>query len=172
MAPKAPNARQLRFIDEWLVDLNASAAYVRAGYAAKNANVDASKLLSKLMAFPDVATRVAAAKARQAEASELSAQRVLKELMAFAFVDIGEAFGTDGQLLPLGEMPASVRRAISSIETASVGDAGVTVTKVKFVDKARGLELLGKHLKLYTEKVQHEGGVSVEVVDPYAEAKR
>lgn len=174
MASKFPNARQLRFFDEWLVDLNASAAYVRAGYAEKNANVDASKLLAKLLAKPELAAKAAATKKQQTEEAGLRSLDVLRELMSFAFLDVGTAYDDEGKLLPLKEMPEATRRSIASIETTNIGgDEGVAVlSKVKFHDKPRGLELLGKHLKMWTDKVLHEGGVSVEVIDPYAEAKK
>lgn len=68
--------KQQRFVSEYLVDLNATQAAIRAGYSAKTANREGSRLLSKV----DVADAIAAKAAEKAAALDLSAERVLRGL--------------------------------------------------------------------------------------------
>lgn len=141
------------FALEYLVDLNASQAHIRAGYAPKNADVAGPRMLK----HPGVRAFLDAALAKREAKLVLSAERVLQELMRVGFLDIQGAYGPDGQLLELSEMPEDVRRAIAGIDseelTADDGPSG-RVLKVKFNDKLRALELMGKHLKLFTELVE------------------
>ena len=69
-------ARQERFVDEYLVDLNATQAAIRAGYSAKNADKIGSELLGKTR----VATAIAAAKRARSEATKIDANYVLQKL--------------------------------------------------------------------------------------------
>ncbi|NNC01881.1 terminase small subunit [Corallococcus exiguus] len=150
---RALTANQERFVQEYLVDLNGKQAAMRAGYSERSAEVTASKLLSN----PKVRTAVDAAKAARAERVEVKADDVLRELLLIARTDIGDAFSPTGALLPLKEMPAHLRRAISSIEVEQLtveGTAIGTVAKLKFWDKTKSLELLAKHLGLLKEKVE------------------
>jgi phage terminase small subunit len=105
------------------------------------------------------------AQARRAARVEVQADDVLRELLRIARADIAQAFDESGALLPVQEMPEDVRRAIASIEVEQVGgdDGAVSfVKKVRFWDKSKGLELLGKHLKLFTDKVELSGKVTLE----------
>jgi hypothetical protein len=85
---------------------------------------------------------------------------VLRELLRFALLDVGQAFGADGRLLPLQDMPEDVRRAIAGVEVEELFEGRGEdrkqvgwVRKVKFWDKPRGLELLGKHLGMFADKL-------------------
>lgn len=76
--------KQQKFIAEYLIDLNATQATIRAGYAAKTADREGSRLLSKA----NIAARIAEGKDRQLASAEPSAARVLEELRRLAFVDM------------------------------------------------------------------------------------
>lgn len=79
----------------------------------------------------------------------------MRELMRIAMVDPAEAFGPDGSLLELREMPEHVRRAISSFDVEHrTTEDGVTrtVRKVRFWSKTQALELLGKHIGMLVER--------------------
>lgn len=152
------NAKQQRFVAEYLKDLNATQAAIRAGYSAKTASVQAYALLRN----PHVAAEVAAGAKNRAEKAEISAQVVLEEMRRIGLADVGEAFDTEGRLKPLADMPLDVRRAISGVEIEELydgrGEERVKVgrlVKVKFWDKNKGLEMLGKYLKLFVEKHEH-----------------
>ncbi|MBZ4373272.1 terminase small subunit [Corallococcus sp. AS-1-6] len=146
-------AKQERFVQEYLLDLNATRAARAAGYSERTAESQGSRMLRNVKVLESVA---AAQKAR-AERVEVKSDDVLRELLLIARTDIGDAFSPTGALLPLKQMPAHLRRAISSIEVEQLtvdGEAIGTVAKVKLWDKPKSLELLGKHLRLFVDKVE------------------
>ncbi len=169
MSQKPLNAKHARFVAEFLVDLNATQAARRAGYSSKTAKAQGSRLLTNAA----IAAAIAEGQKARAERTEVKADDILRELMRLAFGDIGPVFDEEGQLRPLHELAPEVRRTISSIEHTAMGSEEQPrfVSKVKFWDKTKALELLGKHLKLFTDKVEHSGAVSIAVVDPYATEK-
>lgn len=141
--------RQQAFVDEYLRDLNATQAAIRAGYSARSAGVDGSQLLNN----PRVAAAVAIAKAERSARTRLDADLVLHELAAIAFSDISEfvSWGPRGVLIRKSlAMPDQARRAIREIKE-QVGEHGSSVT-IKLHDKVRALELLGKHIALFPER--------------------
>lgn len=167
--------KQARFVAEYLKDLNGKQAAIRAGYSEDTAESQASRLLSNAK----VRQAVDEAMQRRAERVEVKTDDVLRELLRLALTDIGEAFDEKGRLKPLHEMSKDVRRAIAGIETDELyGGAGQDrieigqVRKVKFWDKTKALELLGKHLKLFTDKVEHTGTLTLEQLVLEAAARK
>jgi len=149
--------RQNRFVAEYIKDLNGEKAAIRAGYRAENAKAQASRLLTKA----NVKREVDAAVERRSLRVEVKADDVLRELLALATVDTSLAYDANGKLLPIREMPADLRRAIAGVEVfeefeghgedrVKVGE----VIKVKFWSKEKALELLGRHLKMFTDKFE------------------
>lgn len=158
--------KQKRFVGEYLVDLNGTQAAIRAGYSVKGASVQASLLLAN----PKVAELISEATRLRAEKVGVKAEDVLRELLRIGLADIGKAFNSEGGLLPFHEMPEDVRRSISGVDVdelwGSDGDSRIqigTTKKVRFWDKTRGLEMLGKHLKLFTDKLDLAGGVNLDI---------
>ncbi len=95
-------------------------------------------------------------------------ERLLEEYGHIAFLDIGEAFAPDGSLLPIHEMPESVRRAMAGIEVASLnidndgkGEVG-KLHKIKLLDKGRALQDLAKHLGMFIERIGNPDGSKIE----------
>lgn len=154
--------KQARFVAEYLIDLNATQAAIRAGYSPKTANRIASNLLSKV----DIAQAVAEGKARQLEAAGLSAVRVLEEYRRLAFIDLRTFFDEAGNMKAMGDLTAEQGSALAGLEViiknAEAGD-GVTdrVHKFKVWDKTRALESLAKHFGLLTDRVDHSGEVRI-----------
>ena len=140
--------------------MNATAAAVRAGYSAKSA----AHVGHHLVNAPHIQEMVDALKAERAERVQVTADDVLAELKRIASADIGAVFNELGGVKALHEIPPEVRAAIASYEP---GEYGV---KVKFWDKPRALELIGKHLKLFTDKVEHSGSIE-SLTDEQLEAK-
>ena len=150
---------QEAFVREYLVDLNASAAYRRAGYNTKNANVVAPRLLATV----GVQAALASAMKKRADKTEITADRVLQELARLAFGDARAIFSAAGELLPPAQWPDSLASSIAGVEvvTASRGEGVVEhVSKVKFWDKGRALELLARHLGMLNDKLKVEGGTA------------
>lgn len=148
MAAKPLTAKQQRFVEEYLVDLNATQAAIRVGYSARTANEQGARLLANA----SIRAAVNEAKKAQAARVEVEADTVLRELLRIGTVDVSRAFAADGSLLPIHEMPEDVRRAVSAIEVTSLG----ATVKVKFWSKVDALDKLGRHLKLFTDKVEHD----------------
>ncbi len=135
--------RQERFVDEYLVDLNATAAAKRAGYSAKTAYSMGQRLLK------NVEIQGAIQKRRQdrERRTEITQDRVLQELAAIAF-----ARGTDYasvsaggvvHIKPTDELNDTQKAAVLSIKETQNG------VEIKLADKVRALELLGKHQGLF-----------------------
>jgi phage terminase small subunit len=158
---------QEAFCREYLINPNGAEAAIKAGYEPNTAAQSAYKLLQS----NKVKERLAELSAERIARTEITADFVLKELFRIASVDIGEAFDDKGNLKPLKEIPQDIRRAMQSIEVDELFDGfgqdrqqiGVT-KKIKFWDKPKALELLGKHFKLYTDKVEHSGAVTLEAL--------
>lgn len=160
MANKAAD-REAVFIREYVIDLNGKRAAIAAGYSEKTADVKASQLLAKVK----VKERVAELTKAKCERLEISAEWVLGELRKLAGYDAGAIFDDDGALKPIKEWDASVRAALIGLDHEKLfehfggGQAKHvgTTRKIKLADKLRALELLGKYLKLFTDKVEVTG---------------
>lgn len=106
---------------------------------------------------------------------EWSQERVLQELRMLGLSDIRVLFHENGSLKPVTEWPEEIARAVASIEVfeefAGSGEDKAQIgwtKKVKFWDKTRALELVGKNLKLFTDKIENSTTVKLEdlVRDP------
>lgn len=151
--------KQQRFVDEYLIDLNATQAAIRAGYSAKTARQIADENLSK----PDIAAAVEKAMAERALRTEITQDMVLRELAKIGFSDIRKLFTEDGSLLPVAELSDDAAACLASIEivTRKVrgGDDDETenVSKIKVWDKRAALVDIGKHLGMFRERVELTG---------------
>ncbi len=138
--------RQRRFVEEYLVDLNATGAAKRAGYAARSAKNHGYRLLKN----PAIAAAVAKAQTRRAARTRVSADRVVTELAKVAFGDPRRllSWGPDGVVLrdssELTEAEAALVSEVSETRTAAGG-----TRKVKLHCKLSALNALGKHLGLF-----------------------
>jgi len=149
------------FADEYLKDLNATAAFRRAGYKATTDKAAAAEA-SRIKADPAVAAYIAERMQAREDRTEIHQDRVLKELARIAFFDPRKLFDEAGNLLPVGELDedtAAVLAAIDVTELPSGEDAIQTLTKkLKLVDKKGALELTMRHLGMFNDKqtVRHE----------------
>ncbi len=167
--------KQIRFCEEYIVDRNGAQAAIRAGYSPKTAIEQASRLLTKAHVQQYLNELIR----EQADRTKIKADRVLNEIGKLAFSDIRKIFDADGKLLPAHMLPDEIAASIASIEVVTniiPGTKPVEVeytSKIKFWDKRGSLELLGKHLKLFTEKVEHTGkdGEPLEITDTQAIAR-
>lgn len=153
---KALTPKQTRFVAEYLIDLNASAAARRAGYKAKNSDVEGPRLLGQA----GIAAAIAAGKATQITDAGLSAVRVLEELRRLAFVNIRDYFDptTGDAKLPhelTEEQGACLAGFEVLIKNVSAADGHTDrIHKFRLWDKVRSLELLAKHFALLVEKIE------------------
>lgn len=165
--------KQQRFTAEYLIDLNATQAAIRAGYSPATANQQGSRLLAHV----GIAAAVKDGKAKQlAEAqtvletevgeAHVDAVRVLLELGRLATVDLRGFFDTDGNLKPMKDLTAAQGAALAGFEVikknAQAGDGVIdTIHKIKIWDKPKSLDLLAKHFGLLVDRVEHSGGIQI-----------
>lgn len=138
-----------QFCAEYIVDLNATQAAIRAGYSAKTARQQAADLLTK----PDIQTEVQRLMDARGQKVEVDALRVLQELKAMAFYDPG-AIGMAKVKKPedIAKLPEELRRAIIGWSWDRNGRF-----TLKLSPKTQQLELIGRHLKMFTDKLEHTG---------------
>ena len=151
MNPKL-TARQARFVHEYLLDLNAKQAAIRAGYSPRSAETNGNRMLRNAQ----VSSAVRAAKAEREHRTSITADRVLRELAKIAFFDPRRLFDADGQPLPVAELDDDAAAVVAGLEVSVThsDDGSMTrVAKIKLADKLAALEKLGRHLGLF-EKSQ------------------
>jgi phage terminase small subunit len=147
-------AKQQRFVEEYLVDLNASAAARRAGYSARTADAIGRETLGK----PTVAAAIAERQRVLQAKVEVTQEMVLRELKKIAF-------GDQRRVMSWGPRGVTLRASedLSADDAAVVSEVSETVTqhggslKLKTHDKVGALKLLGEHLGLFTRKVEVTG---------------
>ena len=150
-ATKALNPKQERFVAEYLVDLNATQAAIRAGYSAKTAGVQGFDLLKK----PEIAAAIESLRNEHAKNTGLTVERVLTEAMRLAFFDIRKLTDAEGNPIPINQLDDDTAAAIQGLELATErvrgDDEGVetVVRKYKIADKNAAVERLFKHLGLF-----------------------
>lgn len=146
--------KQQRFVHEYLVDLNATQAAIRAGYSQKTANEQAARLLANV----SVQAAIQAAMKSRQERTELTQDMVVKELARIAFGDPRKvmSWGPGGVKLRDSETLAGEDAAIVAEVSESVTAAGGTL-KLKTHDKVGALKLLGEHLGMFKQRVELTG---------------
>lgn len=157
-------AKQQRFVDEYLIDLNATQAYLRAGYQVSE-NVAAVNAL-RLLKNAKIQEVLSQAMQERAKRTEITADRVLKELAKIGFADLKEVvdWTEEGKVIlrASNEVDGSILSEVSETEI-DFGDYIKRTKKVKLHDKMRALEMIGKHLGMFTDKIEHAGEVSINV---------
>jgi len=138
------SAKQEAFCQEYIKDFNATQAATRAGYSPKTADRMASRLLSKV----EIQEFVAKLQAERTERVQIDADYVLRRLHEIDQLDVADILTDAGDFLPIKQWPKAWRISLSAIDIQliSSGDNEVITKKVKWPDKTRNLELLGKHV--------------------------
>ncbi|WP_272970439.1 terminase small subunit [Comamonas terrigena] len=182
----ALNPKQERFAAEYLIDLNATQAAIRAGYSAKTAYSQGERLLRHV----EVAKAIQAGQKARAVRTEITQDRVLQELGRIAFFDIRQLYRPDGTMKDPAEMDADTAAALASIEVREelergtgdeeadvVAPGGATrrkrgelvggyTIKTRVFDKVATLQLAMRHLGMLNDKLglSAPGGGPIETV--------
>jgi phage terminase small subunit len=155
------NKKHELFVQEYLVDLNQTQAAIRAGYSP----ISASQTASEIMANPKVRTRVEELRAERSKRTGVNADRVVQELARIAFVNPTEVVNAKDATLK-EDADEDDTAAIASVKVKIVdGDFSSVEREIKFADKLKALELLGKHLGMFTDNVKLTGDVGVTIVN-------
>ena len=147
--------RQIKFVEEYIKSLNATDAAIKAGYSEKTARSQGSRLLTNV----DIQKAIQQAKAEREERTKIDADYVLKRLVEIDQMDVLDIMDDDGNVKPLRDWPKIWRQYISNIETISMDDGEGWLKKIKWPDKVKNLELLGKHVSVgaFKDKIEHTG---------------
>lgn len=157
--------KQQLFVQEYLIDLNATQAAIRAGYSEKTANEQGCRLLAHV----SVSASIQEAMDKRSNRTQITADNVLNELAKLGFGNIQNLYTPEGALIPIHQLPPEVAATVTEITERVISSDGESVTlerKYKVSDKRAALVDLGKHLKLFTEKTEMElsGGLTVKIV--------
>ena len=160
--------KQSLFVQEYLIDLNATQAAIAAGYSPKTAYSIGQRLLKHV----DIQGALEEAMKKREQRTEITQDRILRELARIAFVD-PRSIAEWGN----GTMTLKDSSSLSTDDAAAVAEVSQTITdsggsiKAKMYDKQRALELLGRHLGMFAEKKQIELDATVNLFDPAIRAE-
>lgn len=141
--------KQQRFVDEYLIDLNATQAAIRAGYSAKTADVQGSRMLG----IVKVQQAISEAMAERSKRTGVNQDRVVLELAKIALVKMTDIVDSYGRI-----KDTATEDDLACIESikykSSESDTGSSEEReVKIASKLKALELLGKHLGMWNDKL-------------------
>ena len=155
-------AKQKRFVEEYMIDLNGAAAAIRAGYSAKSARQIGAENLTK----PDLRARIDEAMAERSRRTGINADVVIRELARIGLLNAGKVVNfSDATVKDTAAEDDLAAIASLKVKTSET-DQGTTVEReVKFHDKNKALELLGRHLGMFNDKLQVSGEGTVKIVD-------
>lgn len=137
-------AKQARFVEEYLIDLNATQAAIRAGYSEKSATLIGFENITK----PYIAEAIAIASAERSKRTEITADRVLKEYAKIGFAELRNVVDWSDvvRLKQAADIDEITHGAIAEISETAQG------LKIKMHDKRGALDALAKHLQLFEDK--------------------
>lgn len=155
-------AKQQRFCDEYLIDLNATQAAIRAGYSPKTAEQAASRLLTIVKVSDEIKREMA----ERSKRTGINQDRVVQELAKLAFVNIADVVDLDN---------ATVRRSATDEDLACIQSVKMkpsefgTEREIKLYDKKASLELLGRHLGMFKDKLEVEADMDLNITVDYGD---
>ena len=161
--------KQIRFVDEYLVDLNATQAAIRAGYSTKTAHVTGPENLGK----PRIAEEISRRQKDLQRRTEVTQERVVMELARVAFADATDYVQVETRIINRGEVKVPIELAVhketaelSADQRAAIASIkqGANGVEIKLHDKIKALELLGRHIGMFNDKLE----VKAIVDNPFA----
>lgn len=161
--------KQQLFVDEYLVDMNATKAAIRAGYSEKTAYSIGQENLNK----PEIAAAIEKAFAERSKRTKIDADWLLNRLAEEADADVAEMFDEAGDLLPVRSWPKILRKGLVTGIDVSSGNDGTRITKIKLADRNAKLKMIGDHIGVaafkqhVTNTLQGPGGgpIQTQAVD-------
>lgn len=165
------NPKQQRFVEEYLTDLNATQAAIRAGYSARSARVTSCRLLAQA----NIALAIQRRRTQVSERLDVTVERVLKEFARLAFFDPRKLFSEDGRPIPVTDLDDDTAAAIAGLEILEEYEgSGADRTlightkKYKISDKRGSLDSLARYLGMFVDRHEVSGpdGGPIEVESP------
>lgn len=152
MAKSKLTTKQRRFVDEYLVDHNATQAAIRAGYSAKTASETAYENIRK----PQIEIAIQEALQKQQARTEITADWTLKEIYRLASFDPRKMYDENGNLKKIADMDDDTAACIGGIDVQE-SPLGEVTKKFKIWDKNTALGNLAKHFKLLVDRLEASG---------------
>lgn len=160
------NPRHELFAQNVAKGMTLEAAYEAAKFKPHRGN--AATLRAKQIISERISELQAQIAQKVVEQEVVSKTEILAELKRIALSDVGHFYDTDGTMRPFADIPEDQRRAIAAVEVKEEFEmengrkvfTGYT-KKLKLWDKNKALENLGRHQKLFTDKVEHSGTVDL-----------
>jgi len=154
--------KQQRFADEYLIDLNATQAAIRAGYSPRSADVTAARLLANARIRAYIDQRMAELSRR----TGVTQERIIRELARIAFVNPPEVVDMDEARI-MATATEDDTAAIASVKVKTIPtESGTGIEReIRFADKIKALELLGKRFGMWIDKQQIDVQGAVQIVD-------
>lgn len=161
-------AKQQRFVDEYLIDLNATQAAIRAGYSTSTAQEQGYQLLQKT----SVSEAITKAMAERSRRTGISQDRVLQELARIAFVNPNDVINPEDASIRLDATEDDLA-CIQAVKVKTMdSEKGTSMEReVRLNDKMKALELLGKHLGIFTDKLNLETDLELNINIEYGEGE-
>lgn len=159
--------RENAYCEEYIIDLNQTQAAIRAGYAERSARQTAARLMTK----DNIQLRVQELLKSRSKRTQITSDWVLEQLKDIHELDVIDIVDDAGNLLPITKWSKPWRMYISGmdVQELNVGDVAAVVKKIKWPDKVKNLELIGRHtvVQAWNEKVTTEATLKVD--SPLAE---
>ena len=155
--------KQKRFADEYLIDLNATRAY-KAAYPSCKKDETARVNSSRLLTNANIETYIDKRIKDREERTEITQDMVLKELAQIGFANITDFVSIEGPYVKVKQTADIPQEKIGAIAGIKEGANGI---EVKLNDKGKALELIGRHLGMWKEKVEVNG--KIDTGNPYAD---
>jgi phage terminase small subunit len=146
--------QQELFVRQYVLDLNATKAALRAGYAKKSARTQGSYLLTK----PEIQAAVKVRQERRFEKVDIKTDDVLRLMRKFAFTDLSgviEVRGNKTYITDTSHLTEDQMACISEIKETAEG------IQVKLISREKMIELLGRHMGMFMDKLEHSGTLKV-----------
>ena len=153
-------AKQRKFALEYAASMCAARAARAAGYSAKSARFQASRMLRNVAVRAEIDQLLAASFAK----TQLTVERLDQSVAEIAFADIRLLFDEHGQLLPMERWPDSIAMAVAALDTIArvAGKKRTVIRKIRLADKMAALALGMKRLGMLSDTVRLSGTLTLE----------
>lgn len=154
--------RQKRFCEEYLIDLNATQAAIRAGYSPKTANEQGCQVLANI----SVRARIDEALAERSRRTGVNQDRVIRELARVAFANATDVVDFEtAELIQSATSDDTAAIASVKVKTIPTSDGLGIEREIRMADKLKALELLGRHMGMFTDNLKVAGDLGVQIID-------
>lgn len=149
--------KQQRFVDEYLIDLNATQACIRAGYSPKYADREGHKLVENSRVSEAIAESIA----ERSRRTGINQDRIVQELARIAFVKITDVVDSNGEINTNASDDDLACIESYKVEDSDSVNGSSSKREVKLASKIKALELLGKHVGMWNDKIQVDVSIPV-----------